>query len=97
MDKNDADFIHQLFRENNELRSKINTLNRDLFSKDTVIEGMDEEIREMQDKMDSGDVENEDASHVSDLVFSGCFNYSLNKLRGDLRKLQDVQLAGARE
>jgi uncharacterized coiled-coil DUF342 family protein len=67
MDKNDADFVHQLFKENNELRSKINTLNRDLFQKDTVIEGMDEELREMHDKLETGE-ENDDASQ--EMVFN---------------------------
>jgi hypothetical protein len=68
MDKNDADFIHQLFKENNDLRSKINTLTRDLFQKDIVIEGMDEELRDMHEKMDAGE-ENDDISHFSDMVW----------------------------
>lgn len=30
MDKADSDFLHQLFRENNELRAKFNALQREV-------------------------------------------------------------------
>ncbi|KAJ3017854.1 hypothetical protein HKX48_003345 [Thoreauomyces humboldtii] len=48
MDKADSDFLHQLFRENNELRSQLNALQRELYNKTFQCESTDDELRQLK-------------------------------------------------
>ncbi|KAI9344001.1 hypothetical protein BDR26DRAFT_857979 [Obelidium mucronatum] len=48
MDKEDADFLHILFRENNELRLKYNAGQRELYNKTVQYEAAEEEIRQLK-------------------------------------------------
>ncbi|KAI9007365.1 hypothetical protein BC832DRAFT_450374 [Gaertneriomyces semiglobifer] len=48
MDKADSDFLHQLFRENNELRGKFTALQRELYNKTVQNEQMEDEIRQLK-------------------------------------------------
>ncbi|TPX70357.1 hypothetical protein SpCBS45565_g01777 [Spizellomyces sp. 'palustris'] len=54
MDKADSDFLHQLFRENNELRAKFNALQRELYNKAVQNETMEEEIRQLKLRLEEG-------------------------------------------
>ncbi|KAI8930279.1 hypothetical protein BC831DRAFT_2059 [Entophlyctis helioformis] len=52
MDKADTDFLHHLFRENNELRAKFTALQRELYNKTNLLEVADEEIKQLKLKVD---------------------------------------------
>ncbi|KNC98817.1 ubiquitin-specific protease UBP2 [Spizellomyces punctatus DAOM BR117] len=54
MDKADSDFLHQLFRENNELRAKFNALQRELYNKAVQNETMEDEIRQLKLRLEEG-------------------------------------------
>ncbi|KAJ3137449.1 hypothetical protein HDU90_001850 [Geranomyces variabilis] len=48
MDKADSDFLHQLFRENNELRANVNALQRELYNKTFQNETNEDELRQLK-------------------------------------------------
>ncbi|KAJ3035456.1 hypothetical protein HDV00_003747 [Rhizophlyctis rosea] len=48
MDKADSDFLRQLFKENNELRGKLNGLQRELYNKTVQAESAEEEIKSLK-------------------------------------------------
>ncbi|KAJ3154194.1 hypothetical protein HDU86_004738 [Geranomyces michiganensis] len=48
MDKADSDFLHQLFRENNELRANVNALQRELYNKTFQNEASEDELRQLK-------------------------------------------------
>ncbi|KAJ3153098.1 hypothetical protein HDU89_000726 [Geranomyces variabilis] len=48
MDKADSDFLHQLFRENNELRANVNALQRELYNKTFQNEANEDELRQLK-------------------------------------------------
>ncbi|KAJ3233679.1 hypothetical protein HDU81_002064 [Chytriomyces hyalinus] len=52
MEKEDVDFLHTLFRENNDLRLKLNALQRELFNRTIQNEAAEEEIRSLKVKLD---------------------------------------------
>ncbi|ORY49418.1 hypothetical protein BCR33DRAFT_582213 [Rhizoclosmatium globosum] len=52
MEKEDSDFLHLLFRENNELRLKFNTAQRELYNKTIQNEAAEEEIRQLKLKVE---------------------------------------------
>ncbi|KAJ3277626.1 hypothetical protein HK104_003125 [Borealophlyctis nickersoniae] len=54
MEKADSDFLHQLFRENNELRAKFNALQRELYNKTIQNESAEEEIRALKLRLEEG-------------------------------------------
>ncbi|ORY50634.1 hypothetical protein LY90DRAFT_508466 [Neocallimastix californiae] len=63
MNKADANLLSQLFKENNDLRAQINILNRDIFNRTVQNENAEEEIRQLQAKIDvltNGDKKNTD-------------------------------------
>ncbi|KAJ3331975.1 hypothetical protein HDU76_001649 [Blyttiomyces sp. JEL0837] len=55
MEKTDQDFLRQLFKENNELRLKINTIQRELYNKSVQVEVAEDEIRQLKSKLESGE------------------------------------------
>ncbi|KAJ3048831.1 hypothetical protein HK097_010173 [Rhizophlyctis rosea] len=48
MDKADSDFLRQLFKENNELRGKLNALNRELYNKSIQTEAAEDEVKALK-------------------------------------------------
>ncbi|KAJ3011508.1 UNVERIFIED_CONTAM: hypothetical protein HDU68_001638 [Siphonaria sp. JEL0065] len=52
MDKEDSDFLHILFRENNDLRLKFNAAQRELYNKTVQNEAAEDEIRQLKLKLD---------------------------------------------
>jgi len=52
MNKADSNLLSQLFKENNELRAQINVLNRDIFNRTIQNENAEDEIRQLQAKLD---------------------------------------------
>ncbi|KAI8904593.1 hypothetical protein DFJ77DRAFT_480143 [Powellomyces hirtus] len=48
MDKADSDFLHQLFRENNELRAQLNAFQRELYNKTSQNESIEDELRQLK-------------------------------------------------
>lgn len=55
MEKTDADLLHQLFRENNELRTKSHALQRDLFNKGVQLDNAEDEVRQLKTKIETTD------------------------------------------
>ncbi|KAJ3092858.1 hypothetical protein HK102_001683 [Quaeritorhiza haematococci] len=55
MDKADSDFLQQLFRENNELRFSINSLQRELYNKTVQLENAEDEVRQIKAKLEKFD------------------------------------------
>ncbi|ORY39805.1 hypothetical protein LY90DRAFT_672360 [Neocallimastix californiae] len=51
MDKADSNLLSQLFKENNDLRAKINELNRNIFNKTVQNENAEDEIKQLQSKI----------------------------------------------
>ncbi|ORX81865.1 hypothetical protein BCR32DRAFT_293031 [Anaeromyces robustus] len=62
MNKADSNLLNQLFKENNELRAQINVLNRDVFNRTIQNENAEEEIRQLQAKIEILTNENKKAS-----------------------------------
>ncbi|KAI8832143.1 hypothetical protein BJ741DRAFT_711074 [Chytriomyces cf. hyalinus JEL632] len=58
MEKEDVDFLHTLFRENNDLRLKLNALQRELFNRTIQNEAAEEEIRTLKVRLDISSVNN---------------------------------------
>ncbi|KAJ3226475.1 hypothetical protein HK099_004785 [Clydaea vesicula] len=52
MEKEDSDFLKQLFHENNELRLQINTLTRELYNKTVAVEVVEDEVRDLKLKIE---------------------------------------------
>ncbi|ORX56126.1 hypothetical protein BCR36DRAFT_410156 [Piromyces finnis] len=52
MNKADANLLNQLFKENNDLRAQINVLNRDIFNRTIQNENAEDEIRQLQAKIE---------------------------------------------
>jgi hypothetical protein len=74
MNKADANLLSQLFKENNDLRAQINILNRDIFNRTVQNENAEEEIRQLQAKIDvltNGDKKNTDQTKSQKLSTPG--------------------------
>eukprot|EP00833_Pecoramyces_ruminatium_P007260 jgi/Orpsp1_1/1181292/evm.model.c7180000076620.1 len=65
MNKADSNLLSQLFKENNDLRAQINVLNRDIFNRTVQNENAEDEIRQLQAKIEILMNENKKASAQS--------------------------------
>ncbi|OUM66642.1 hypothetical protein PIROE2DRAFT_6058, partial [Piromyces sp. E2] len=62
MNKADSNLLNQLFKENNDLRAQINVLNRDIFNRTVQNENAEDEIQQLQAKIELLTNENKKAS-----------------------------------